>query len=215
MLKTTNGFATLKDIVTWQQKLTKSLVEYAPVTGYIRKPISMEDAIIEDLSEQGLQQKFPEFSELNNDELKVSIAKIHGLSIQQLEHPDNSDIKSAVTKATSTRVVQYMTEKPKIVKLILDSLAPDVQERLWTSEASHLITSNPLICYKVIIHLVIPKGEFRRVELAQMLISVNNNNPLPGQSLAWAGRIMFSPSAVAAKARVVFNFVSALCTTGS
>ena len=67
VLKTTGETATLTDLVAWKEDLRRKLVEYSAVTNYICEPINPEKLKLDDVSEKGLRDKFPDLTELDNE----------------------------------------------------------------------------------------------------------------------------------------------------
>ena len=183
LLTTNNNAATLKDIVEWQEHLMKRLIEHTNVIKYIREPILVDELILEDTSEHGLRNEFPEFAELDNEDLRESMARAQGLSLHDLDSPENRDVKAAINKAVSHRMVDYLNQRTKIVQTIMDTLEEQLQLRLWALEAAPLITSSPVICYRVILHLVAPRGNFKAIERSTMTQNLNAFNPREGQSI--------------------------------
>jgi len=107
----------------------------------------------------------------------------HGISVSDMDSPENADTRNAIKRAMGTRLLTYEDKKSIIAGIILESVDEGIRRRILTLDAAGIAAQEPRILYYLILHLVAPDAKSRMLEVNLLLTDLNKMAPAKNEEL--------------------------------
>ena len=181
MLSLQKGNTKLSDIIAWRKDLMVKLAKHLNYTKYVHR-LNEHDmkSVLECSSTSHIQTKCPPRIEIDKDEIINNVMSAYGLTKDQLDVPENKEIKHEIHKRISKKILEYDDVKSDIASIIFESLDISIRNRVMALECAPYVLQEPYALFQLVLYLV--RRSDSNVLVEQNELSNDLNSTVPNEN---------------------------------